>query len=130
MKYFIDTFYCFYYIFRNFVFSILFSNSACLKFFNSLIKIRHGQLSLKILKQSELLFKDLDEDLFDIALNYGSGFTSYRSYFPAKLYFDYDKYIYGILNKDYLFENPEKPRTSFEYDEFKIYYIVLRKISK
>lgn len=106
-----DIFYLFYYIIRNIVFSTLFWNSAILRILNSLIKIKHEELNSKILKQTGLFLKDLDKDQIDKVIHYGSGFVSYRVYFQDKLYFDYDKYIYSISNKNWLSQTTDKLRT-------------------
>ena len=107
----IDFVYLFYYVSRNFIFSIIFRFPIFLKLLNGLIRPNDELISTTIKKQTGILFKNLEYDQFDRVLHFGSGFVSYKLFFNDRLYLDYDKYIYGISNKNRIFHNPENLRT-------------------
>lgn len=78
---------------------------------NKLIRPKDSVLKVKINDQSKLFLQDLDFNQFDKVIHFGSGFVSYKDIFNDKIYYDYDRYIYGQSNLNLILSNQKDLRT-------------------
>ena len=100
-----------YYIIRNLFFKVISKSPFLLFLINLLLRQNKHERHKKIVKQFRLLSSNsLEIEKFDLIINYGSGTTSFKEFFPKIQYHDYDKYIEKNWSKE-LFNEKENKRT-------------------
>lgn len=98
-----------YYITRNFFFIVISKLPFSLLLVNFLLSKNKDERRQKIVEQFQLLSSNfLDIEKFDLIINYGSGTTSFKEYFPKIQYHDYDKYIQKNSSKVLFYSNKNK----------------------